>query len=151
AGYHVPAEMLQAFLQTPFPIHRFPILQEAWRTGRPVCASDVSADGRFDPEITERIHPGAAVFAPTRVRGEIVGGLCLVWWKPGPAFAPIEIQLLEGVAAQVGLAIENADLGRRTASKLRELEESHRRFSLLVESSSDAIGLLGPDATILYL
>jgi len=151
AGYRVPRDMLERFLQTPFPIHRFPILQEAWRTGRPVCASDVMTDGRFDPEIAERIHPGAVVFAPTRVRGEIVGGLCLVWWASGRAFDPIEIQLLEGVAAQVGLAIENADLGRQTASKLRELEESHRRFSLLVESSSDAICLLASDATVLYL
>src|SRR5262249_44324507 len=48
--------------------------------------------------------------------------LYLVWWGSGRAFSPREIRLLEGVARQVSLALENAALTRQREIKLRETE-----------------------------
>ncbi|MBI4591374.1 MAG: GAF domain-containing protein [Candidatus Rokubacteria bacterium] len=122
AGYHVPPDLVRLFLQTPVRISRFPILQEAWATRKPAWTSDATNDSRVDPELLAVLRPCSILFAPTLVRGEIVGGLFLLWWIPGRTFAPSELRLIEGVAAQVGLALENADLARQTQEKLRETE-----------------------------
>jgi signal transduction histidine kinase len=60
------------------------------------------------------VRPGAVLFAPTLVRGVVMGGIFLVWWPPGRAFPPGEIRLVEGIASQVGLAVENAERARQT-------------------------------------
>jgi len=122
AGYHVPKNLFPVFLDRPFHISRFPILQEAWETRKPVWTSDAMSDPRFDRDFLGAIRPRAVLFAPTLVRGEIVGGLFLVWWSPGRTFTSAELRLVEGVASQVGLALENADLVRQTQDKLRETE-----------------------------
>src|SRR5262249_47600959 len=122
AGYRVPKPILPTLLKTPFPLGRFPLLREAWQTGRPVWTSDFGGDPRIDQSFLADLRPGALLFAPTPVRGEIVGGLFLAWWTPGRTFAPAELRLVEGVAAQVGLALENAELARQTGEKLRETE-----------------------------
>ncbi len=122
AGYHVPKNLLQAFLDTPFPVSRFPILQEAWRTGKPVWTADAMSDPRLDHELLAAFRPRALLFAPTPIRGEMVGGIFLVWWTTCRAFGPAELGLMEGVASQVALALENAELARQTQDKLRETE-----------------------------
>jgi len=62
------------------------------------------------------------LIAPTTVRGEPVGALFLVWWQTGREFTDSEVRLVEGVAAQVGLGMENAELSRQTEQKLQETE-----------------------------
>ncbi len=123
AGYHVPKELLQTFLENPFPISQLRLVQEAWETRRPVWTSDAINDPRwFARDLLAGVPPHSVLFAPTPVRGEIVGGLFLVWWAAGRTFTPAELRLIEGVASQVGLALENADLARQTEEKLRETE-----------------------------
>src|SRR5262249_22243707 len=75
-----------------------------------------------DPETFAGVDPHSVLFAPTMVRGESVGSLFLVWWGAGRQFQPAEIRLIEGVAMQVGLAMENAELARQTQEKLQETE-----------------------------
>ena len=70
----------------------------------------------------EGIGDHSVLFAPTTVRGEPVGALFLIWWQTGREFSDSEVRLLEGVAAQVGLGMENAELGRQTEVKLQETE-----------------------------
>ena len=122
AGYRVPKHLLPTLLETPFPLARFPMLREAWQTGRPVWTSDYPADPRVDTEFLPGMHPRALLFAPTPVRGEVMGGLFVAWWTRPRTITPAELRLIEGVASQVGLALENAELGRQTQEKLREAE-----------------------------
>jgi signal transduction histidine kinase len=119
AGYHVPKHLVQRFLDTPLPVDLF---QEVWLERKPVWTPDYLADRRFDFPFLAQVRPGAVLISPTLVRGEIVGGLFLVWWKAGRTCAPAELDLVEGVASQVGLALENADLARQTRQKLEEME-----------------------------
>ncbi len=119
AGYHVPKRLLSAFVETPFPLD---LLRESFTERRPVWTSDFLGDSRFDFAFLTAVRPGAVLFAPTLVRGEAVGGIFLVWWQPGRAFDAAEIRLVEGVASQLALAMENADLARQTAEKLSEME-----------------------------
>src|SRR5207249_789755 len=121
AGYHVPHDLVEVFLQQPFVLSRFAAASD-WREGRAVWSADVVADARFDRSAFERMGPMSTLFAPTRVRGQSVGGVFLVWWRTGRPFPPAEVRLLEGVAGQLGLAMENADLARQTQVKLEETE-----------------------------
>ena len=122
AGYHVPKHLLEHFLTRPFTLARFPALAQVWREGRAAWSSDVLADPRFDRGVLEGIDAHSVLFAPTTVRGEPVGALFLVWWQTGREFGESEVRLLEGVAAQVGLGIENMELARQTELKLQETE-----------------------------
>jgi GAF domain-containing protein/CheY-like chemotaxis protein len=122
AGYHVPKHLLERFLSRPFTLARFPALAQVWREGRAAWSSDALADPRFERGVLEGIDAHSVLFAPTTVRGEPVGALFLVWWQPGREFGESEIRLLEGVAAQVGLGMENAELARQTEVKLHETE-----------------------------
>ncbi|HUP36177.1 MAG TPA: GAF domain-containing protein [Candidatus Limnocylindria bacterium] len=122
AGYHVPKHLLEPFLTRPFTLANFPALTQVWREGRAAWSSDAKADPRFDPAVLEGIDAHSVLFAPTTVRGEPVGALFLVWWQTGREFGESELRLLEGVAAQVGLGMENAELGRQTEVKLQETE-----------------------------
>ncbi len=123
AGYRVPKELLQRFLDNPFPVRQLGIVQEAWETRKPAWTADGINDPRWVPrELLTGVRPHSVLFAPTPVHGEIVGGLFLVWWGAGRTFTPAEFRLIEGVASQVGLALENADLTRQTQEKLRETE-----------------------------
>ncbi len=122
AGYHVPKRLLEHVLTRPFPLARFPALAQVWREGRAAWSSDAQADPRFDRGVLEGIDAHSVLFAPTTVRGEPVGALFLVWWQTGREFGESEVRLLEGVAAQVGLGMENAELARQTEVKLQETE-----------------------------
>ena len=122
AGYRVPKELLPHFLTQSIVLARMPELAAAWRAGRAVWTADMKGDARFDPALVGGLDPGAALFAPTLVHGEPVGALSLVWWGVGREPQPAEIRLLEGITAQIGLAMENVELVQQTARKLRETE-----------------------------
>jgi GAF domain-containing protein len=122
AGYRIPPHVVDTLMSRRFLLARFPSLMDAWRAGRAAWSSDVVNDPRFDRETFAGLGPHGVLFAPTSVRGEPVGGLFLVWWETGREFSPDEVRLVEAAAAQIGLAMENADLARQTQARLAETE-----------------------------
>jgi GAF domain-containing protein/CheY-like chemotaxis protein len=120
AGYHVPKHLLTHVLTNPFRADRMPSVAAAWRAGRSVWATDVTNDPRFDREIFQHLDPHSVLFSPIAVRGEARGALFLVWWGAGRHPLSAEVSLVEGVAAQLGLAMENMELSQQTAQKLQE-------------------------------
>ncbi|HXA95814.1 MAG TPA: GAF domain-containing protein, partial [Candidatus Dormibacteraeota bacterium] len=122
AGYHVPEHLGDRFQTRPMQISRNPALAELWRLGRATWSPDAHADARFDRDALDGLGPHSVLIAPTAVRGEPVGALFLVWWQTGREFTDSEVRLVEGVAAQVGLGMENAELSRQTEQKLQETE-----------------------------
>jgi GAF domain-containing protein/CheY-like chemotaxis protein len=121
-GYHVPPDVMDLFARKPIVLARFPALRSAWRSGRAMWSSDVLNDARFADDWKVGLRPLSVLFVPTMAHGEPVGALFLVWWRTGRAFEPAEVRVLEGVAGQVGLAMENAELARQTRMKLAETE-----------------------------
>ena len=146
AGYRVPKELLPTLLGTPFPLDRFPVLREAWRTREPIWTLDYRGDPRFDQKFLTDFRPQALLFAPTPVRGEIVGGLFLAWWEARPAFTPDELRLIRGIASQVGLALENGELARRTE---RERAEQRQLLETTLEHTSQGISVIDQDLRLL--
>ena len=121
-GYHVPKELLRFFSERPIVFDRFPWLRDAWRAGRAAASADPHYDPRFDQSWQAALPPHSVLFVPTLAHGEPVGGLFLVWWQTGRLFDPAEVRLVEGIAAQVGLAMENSELARQTQRKLAETQ-----------------------------
>ncbi|PYN69612.1 MAG: hypothetical protein DMD93_07115 [Candidatus Rokuibacteriota bacterium] len=121
-GYHVPRHLLAWFATRPIVLARVPDLLPAWRAGRAIWSADPLHDPRFDPNWLEGLPPHSVLLASATARGEPIGALFVVWWRPGRRFQPTEIRLVEGLAAQVGLVMENAELARQTEVKLRETE-----------------------------
>ncbi len=123
AGYHVPRQLLdERFVGRRLTPARHTALLDIVRAGRAVSSSDGLADPRFDAAVIQGLPPHSVLFAPTTARGHVSGGLSLLWWRTGREFAPAEIRLVEGVAAQLGLALENAELARQRELRLQETE-----------------------------
>ncbi len=135
AGYRVPKHLLQTFLKTPFPLAKLAIVREAWEKRAPVWTSDAMNDpGWFGEDLPPGVGPHSMLFAPTAVRGEIVGGFFLVWWTTGRSFQSAELRLIQGVASQVGLALENARLFEETEQRRRSAESLADLGRLLSQS-----------------
>jgi GAF domain-containing protein/CheY-like chemotaxis protein len=142
AGWHVPKDLLQLFMTRPFRLDKMPALVEAWRSGRAAWSSNVRTDPGFDQSIFESLEPHAVLFAPAMARGEPVGAVFLIWWGGGREFTAQEVRLIEGVAAQVGLAMENAELARQTRLRLEETEALLAELSVLHDLSRTVTGQL---------
>jgi len=122
AGYHVPRDLLDFFLRSPVVLERSSAITAAFRDARPVWSGNVGDDPGYDEEWARALPPFSLLFAPTLAHGQPVGGLFLVWWRPARAFPAAEVRLLDGIATQVGLAMENVELARQTQIKLTETE-----------------------------
>jgi PAS domain S-box-containing protein len=123
AGYHVPADMLEAFRRFPIPIKNHPAIEEAWAHQRAVWTDDMPGDPRVDPESLRRFPHQSDLFVPIRVKDRPVGGFFVIWWTAKRSFTEWEISLLQGVSDLAGIFLENAQRYRETAEANRTKEE----------------------------
>jgi len=121
AGYHIPEKLRDWFRRTPLPVTGSPAIDLAWRTRTPAWTSDATRDPAWSP-VVRALPAHSALFAPTAAGQDTVGGLVLIWWTPGRVFPEAEVGLVTGVAAQVGLALENRALAREMGERLLEAE-----------------------------
>jgi len=142
AGWHVPKALVETFLARPFVLNRMPALRQLLNEGRAAWSADVKSDPRVDQQVFEGIGSLSALFAPALAGGEPVGSVSLVWWEPGRSFSPQEVSLVEGVASQVGLFMDNADLTRQTRLRLEESEALLSELSVLHDLSRAVTGQL---------
>ena len=143
AGWHVPKALVETFLARPFVLDRMPALSQLWREGRAAWSADVKNDPRIDQRLIEGIIGSHSVLiAPALAGGEPVGWVFLVWWEAGRSFPPQEVRMIEGVASQVGLFMENADLTRQTRLRLEESEALLSELSVLHDLSRTVTGQL---------
>lgn len=130
AGYHVPRELLDAFLAYRPALEGDAFAEEAYKHKRTVFSSDAVNDPRIDPEVKRFVSAQSVLLTPMIVKDTVVGGLWLLWWKEKHQFSGEEIQLVEGIVRQAAFAIDNARL----------LEEMRRRADEATGLSN--IGLL---------
>jgi PAS domain S-box-containing protein len=87
-------------------------LVEAARGITTVVINDISDQSLVPPEIFARFGLSAVIVAPFGVQGRRMGALVALNAEIGRRFAPHQVRLLEGIAQQVGVAIEAAELSR---------------------------------------
>ncbi|MBM3727624.1 MAG: PP2C family protein-serine/threonine phosphatase [Acidobacteria bacterium] len=76
---------------------------------------------------------GAQLIVPVLVRGELAGCFLLGARRSGEPYSGDEIRLLESVAAQAALALENGRLTRAVAEEAAQKERVHRELEIARE------------------
>ncbi|RLC64327.1 MAG: hypothetical protein DRI79_03630 [Chloroflexi bacterium] len=96
-------------------------------TGKPRVALDVGADAVFfdNPDLPETRSEMAL---PLRVRGEVIGVLDVQSTEEA-AFTEEAVAVLQTLADQLAVAIENARLFQEAQARLRETEVLYREYS----------------------
>jgi two-component system sensor histidine kinase DegS len=91
--------------------------------GEPLLVKNVSQDPRITREVValERLH--ATLIVPLKSKGEVVGTLSVSMRQPRE-FRPEEVELLNAIGNEIGIAIENA----RLYEEEKRLEENLRFY-----------------------
>lgn len=111
------------------------IAGQAASTGQTVLVNDAYEDERFDPEF-DRItgtRTCSVIAVPLMSKREVVGVLEVLNKRGGEPFSDGDRQLLESMAAQASVAIENSRLYERSregAERLRVALERERHLSI---------------------
>jgi PAS domain S-box-containing protein len=135
AGYRVPTELIADLLQHPIRLDDDRFLEAAWKTGKPVWTADVLSSG-MHRETYERFPHCSNLFFPMIVKGEIIGGFFAVWWGEKHHATPEELRLVEGIANQAALGVENARLFASTQAQATALREKNAELDSFVYSVS---------------
>ncbi|MGQ9714379.1 MAG: GAF domain-containing protein [Anaerolineae bacterium] len=114
AGYHVPPEQLEEYRTYQIPLRAFPLVEQAWRTGRATYAQDAPHNELVGAELLKRFPAQSVLFVPMRVQDRMIGGLFAVWWSASPALRSEDLALAEAIAGQAAIAAENARLYGQT-------------------------------------
>jgi signal transduction histidine kinase len=155
ASYNLPDWVSEPFQRNPLSLRAFPLVQEAFDRRTPVHSSNVPIDPRCAHPAIRRLAFKSCLIAPMIAKEKFIGVLFLVWWQKSHAFAPEQVRLMDGVARQAAMAIDNASayheieslnisLEEKIAKRTHELseinkalEESHRRLQELDRVKSD--------------
>ncbi|MDH5363854.1 MAG: PAS domain S-box protein, partial [Dehalococcoidia bacterium] len=124
-------------------------------SGKTQGSGDVSKDPHYVREADEETKSELAV--PIK-RGQKVIGVLDIQSDEFDAFDETDVMLMETLADQIAVAIENARLYEAVQQELAErkqaeeaLRESEKHFRALIENSSDIIQIVDSEGIIRYL
>ena len=155
ASHNLPDWVSEPFQRTALSLRAFPLVKEAFDRRAPVYSSDVPTDPRCAHPAIRRLAFQSCLVAPMIAKEKFIGVLFLVWWQKSHSFTPEQLCLMDGVARQAAMAIDNASayheieelnigLEEKIAKRTRELSEintaleaSHRRLQELDRAKSD--------------
>jgi GAF domain-containing protein/ActR/RegA family two-component response regulator len=129
AGYRVPPAMLDAARAMRLSLVEHPFYAEAARTRRAAVSHDVASDPRIPESVKRSLPHQSQLFVPIVVNERMIGGFAALWLSRARTFGEGELALMEAIANQAGVAIENARLfheNRRQLDELRALHELSR-------------------------
>lgn len=108
--------------------------------GEPLIVNDARSDPRFSRKVDEQTGfvTRQVACVPLVVKGKTVGVIEVLNRVAGGDFTPKDLSLLKAIAAQAGIAIENARL-------YGEVERQNAELSFLLQSSQDLLSALDPD------
>ncbi|WP_181392090.1 EAL domain-containing protein [Deinococcus irradiatisoli] len=136
--------VLQHQLGYPQTLKRVPVSQGVMGRVVHTGQGELIADVRSEPAFLGAVEDiTSEVTVPLRVGGEVMGMLN-VESVGGVALGPRDLDLMNEVAAQLGLALERAQL-------LDAVRLSEERYRLLAESMTDLVCLHAPDGHLTYV
>src|SRR5207245_2226408 len=108
------------------------ILQFVWRTGETVVLADAAAEARLgSDEYIARSRPRSVLCQPIRKQSEVTALVYLENNALSGAFTPRRLTVLELLAAQAAISLENARHLALTQAARAEAEDAGRRSALL--------------------
>ncbi len=120
-------------------------------TAKPLLVPDAYADDRFHPEIDKitGYHTQTILCVPLVIKDKVFGVTQLINKKNGQPFDTTDLEMLEYIAAQASIAIDNARLHQEILDKqrleydLKIAEEIHRRFMPTTAPNMEGLDLAG--------
>jgi len=112
-----------------YPLSNYPTVLAALREGRTLVVRDMRGEARFDGEphsAGERLGLRASVWVPLLDVGRLVGLVGVAMAGRPRAWTPVEVSLVETVAAQTRTAAEAARLRLREHNIATQLQEALR-------------------------
>lgn len=139
-GYHLPKDNLPTLTAASVRLDDA-MFASAHDLKEPVCAEDSRSDPRFERNPLSALVPHRSVLVqPMFSRGEVTGAFSVVWTRERHHFTPDELRLVEGIALQSAVAVENARLYEGVKEQMAELKRTQAQ---LVQSTKlAAIGEL---------
>ena len=141
SGYRVPPAIREQVRTYRLSVVKHEFYAQAVRTRRPAFSTDARVDPRFPPEMREALPHQSQLFVPVVAKEQLLGGFAAVWWEAEREFSASELALMEAIANQAGVAIENARLFEENRRRVQEL-------SVLNELSRAVTGQLDETAVL---
>jgi transcriptional regulator with GAF, ATPase, and Fis domain len=133
-------------------IEPFPALGDIMRDGKTVRLVDKQLPFALRLIFNTQLKGKAALVTPVRVGGQVFGLLGFVWSAEG-SFADHDVALVEGIADQIGTALERDQL---SAEVMRLKSELHQRHSEIIGQAPSirraielGINVAGTNTTVL--
>jgi GAF domain-containing protein/CheY-like chemotaxis protein len=159
AGYHIPAHVAGQLSADQLPT-TLAFVADAW-SGL-VHIEDSQQDSRADNPLLRLVPHQSILAMPMLVQDQLLGGFTVLWVRERHVLTAEERRLVEGIAAQTAIAMQNARLLRaeRQERRLAEREAALVAISgelateidvdrLLPRIAEEARRLLGTDAALL--
>ena len=128
AGYQLPPLMRGHTDRMSIAVTAHTFVEEACASHQTTFTADAPADPRVDRALLELWGFRSLLFVPMCSRGRLVGGLFAGWEEPRAPLAHQDLNLLDGIGRQAGVAVQNAALfseserRRQSAETLAELD-----------------------------
>ncbi len=146
----------EAFRNFPMP-RNTGVFAPTFRGEGPVRVADIRQDPRYGKNLPHCGIPAghlpvrSYLAVPVISRsGEVIGGLFFGHSQVG-VFTGRAERLVEGIAKQAAIAIDNARLFEGIQKQRYEAEESERRFRAIVETTPECVKLVAADGTLLNM
>jgi signal transduction histidine kinase len=142
AGYGVPKSVPDsADLSNSSPLAFANLLTPAQRRScSPSYSSNSAGERRFDHPFLNVVPHRSVLIQPFRVRGELAGVFVLAWTRARHRFTPVELRLVDAIAQQAGIAIENSELLASMQEFNQELERRVLIRTVQLKVASDELG-----------
>ncbi|HWP74853.1 MAG TPA: GAF domain-containing protein, partial [Methylomirabilota bacterium] len=141
AGYHVPAESLAALRDVRIRLDDDAFFGEAARRRQSMISTDATHDLRIAEAVRRAAPTRTLLFVPILAQEQMIGGFVAGWWDAARDLSEAEMRLMEAVASQAGVALQNARLFRDNQRRVQELSVLHE-LSQTVTGQLDQSGLL---------
>jgi PAS domain S-box-containing protein len=146
----------EAFKDFPKP-RNTDVFGPTFRGERTVRVADIRGDPRYGKNPPHHGIPAghlpvrSYLAVPVISRsGEVIGGLLFGHSRVG-VFTERAERLVEGIAKQAAIAIDNARLFEAIQKQRSQMEESEKRFRAIVETTPECVKLVAADGTLLHM
>jgi PAS domain S-box-containing protein len=146
----------EAFRDFPKP-RNTDVFAPTFRGERTVRVADILLDPRYGKNSPHHGIPAghlpvrSYLAVPVISRsGEVIGGLLFGHSRAG-VFTERAERLVEGIAKQAAIAIDNARLFEASQEQRTRAEESEKRFRAIVETTPECVKLVAVDGTLLHM
>jgi signal transduction histidine kinase/DNA-binding response OmpR family regulator len=138
-GYHIPKEVFENAPDMTLSLDD-PFFARTGGLREPVYSSDSASEPWADVGIARRIPHRSLLVQPMFWKDQLIGAFTVVWVREPHRFTPEELRLVEGIALQGAVAVENSRLYEGVKQQMFELKQTQAQ---LVQSTKlAAIGEL---------